>query len=130
MKKRLLTAFSLLAFSFIILLCCIWFTYAKTIFSMIILFALIIVWLILYLPCIKAMTLPEGYTILQAVMFYRKCVKKGIYSYDQIKIKRNRLFLKHYLQKKGIETDLDVNGLWKMYCDGKEVCSLIGLKSK
>ena len=126
MKKRVLTAISLLTFSFIILLCCIWFTHVKTMFSMVILLVLMVAWIIFYIPCIKMMTLPEGYTIIQAVVFYRKCVKKGFDSLS--KIKKNRYFLKQFLQKKGITTVQDVEGLWKLYCDGKEIDSLFKFK--
>ena len=95
---------------------------------MIVLSIMMVAWLFWYSRCIKIMTLPEGYTIYQAVVFYRSCVKLGVNIFDDVKT--NYELLLGVSQEKGITTALDEEALWKLYCDGKEINSFIRLKLK
>ena len=126
MEKRVLTAFSLLVFSCAVLICGVWFLYVKTIISMVVLAVMMVALFVWYSYCAKIVTLPEGYNIFQALMFYKSCVKTGINSLDDAK--KNQDLLKDILDEQGITDVSDMEALWKLYCDGQEVNSFISTK--
>lgn len=125
MKKKIFTLMALFVFSIIVMLCGLFFIFDKTIVSMLVFIILMTILFLCYPYCIKEITLPEGYTILQALSFYRKCVKAGINS-NNYTVKRYKV-LKSISKEIGITISSDEKTLWKLYCNGKEIDSIIKL---
>ena len=128
LKKILLTVLSLFIFSFVVLLCGVWFLYVKTIFSMVVLTIMMILLFFWYSHCAKVVTLPEGYTVFQALIFYQSCVKIGVNCLDDAKT--NHELLKDISEEQGITDLSSVEDLWKLYCVGQEIILYIRRKSK
>ena len=128
MKKKVLLLIVLFVFSFITMVTGLWLILDKTVVSMLVFIILMVILFFYYSYCIREITLPEGYTILQALLFYRKCVKLGIDSYSS-DVKKYKL-LKRISKEKNIFISMDEKKLWKLFFDGKEIDFIISHRKK
>ena len=99
-----------------------WFLYKKTVTQLIILLILLTVSCVFYTYCNKRITLPEGYTVIQARRFYRSCLKAGLNS--RRKLDDNEDILQEIVKKYDFAANLTSDALWKLYCDGRAADNL------
>jgi len=123
MKKKILLIIATFILGVVVMLYGFWFIYTKTIIAMAILVVLVVLFCILYSCCIRRTTLSEGYTLIQAFLFYRKCKQIGVDSSDPTE--KNIEILRRITKDQGFTKDLDEEGLQKLYQIGKEVDSYL-----
>ena len=117
MRKKINLWKSSVAFFFIVLLYALWFLYKKTLPSLIILLILIAVAGTFYWYCTKRITLPEGYTAVQAQRFYRSCIAAGLNS--RRKMAENEALLQSVVKKHDFAGEMDADALWTLFCNGR-----------
>ena len=110
-------------FFFIVLLYALWFLYKKTLPSLIVLLILVAAAGIFYWYCTKRITLPEGYTAVQAQRFYRSCMDEGLDS--RRKMMENNALLQNVVKKHDFTGDMDPDALWTLFCNGRAVNSSV-----
>ena len=98
-----------------------YFIYAKSIPRLIILFLLLTASGIYFYYCTKQITLPGGYTAVQAQRFYRACSERGFKSRNALR--ENEDLLKEIAKKYDFAANLDTEGLLRLYSDGRSVDS-------
>lgn len=94
-----------------------WFVYKKTVAHMIVLVILTAVSCALYVYARKRITLPEGYTVLQAKRFYRDCTAEGLTS--RRRMAENPAVLKRIVKRHEYAVGFDEDAIWKLYCCGR-----------
>lgn len=129
MKKIVIFLILSIVLSLIVLIFGVWFIANNiTIVNMIILAVLIVLLLVLYSYCFKIILLPEGYTVFQAAAFHKECKRNKIDTFYDIKKKRETM--RNILNKNNINIDFSDKNLWKVYCDGKDFYSALGIEFK
>ena len=94
------------------------FIYVKDITSMLISTVLIFLMCIMYSYCVKKTTFSEGYTLVQALLFYRCCLKNNVKASD---INDGNLeMLLRIAKEKNITSNMDKTILLSMYHRGEE----------
>ena len=96
-----------------------WFVNKKTIPSLILLLILITGASIFYVLCSRRITLPGGYTAIQAQRFYRSCIDAGLDS--RRKLTENEALLQSVLQKYDFAQKMDSNAVWELFCNGRSI---------
>lgn len=96
-----------------------WFIYTKTVSSLIILLILLTAASVYFHYCTKLITLPGGYTVIQAQRFYKECVSRGLNSRN--KLRENPELAREIAGKFDFAGGLDDDALGQLYIDGKAV---------
>ena len=99
-----------------------WFVYKKTLASMLILLVITACASVFYVYCNRRITLPEGYTVVQARRFYRACMAEGLNS--RRKLTEDEAVLQRIVGQHECAAGMDEEALWKLYCDGRAADSL------
>ena len=123
MRKKINLWKSSVVFFFIVLLYALWFLYKKTLPSLIVLLILVAAGSIFYWYCTKRITLPEGYTAVQAQRFYRSCMAEGLDS--RRKMAENEAQLQSVVKKHDFAGEMDPDALWTLFCNGRSVDSSV-----
>ena len=119
MRKKISLWKCSVVFFFIVLLYALWFLYKKTLPVLIVLLVLTAAASVFYVICTKRITLPAGYTAVQAQRFYRGCTAKGLTS--RRKMAENEALLQSVVRKYDFAGEMDPDALWELYCDGRAV---------
>lgn len=100
----------------------------KSILTTVICIVLVFASCILFMKTNEKIRLPEGYTAVQALFFYRKCVKAGV---DNKKHAMKKIYLlREFAEKTDYAKNFDDNALISLYSQGKEVSDILKDKKK